>query len=62
MSLSKEGIDYETFAPIAYLEAIRIFLAFAASKGFQAFSNGCQNCIFEWVYKGRGLCEAAPVF
>ncbi|WVZ63473.1 hypothetical protein U9M48_013100 [Paspalum notatum var. saurae] len=45
----KEGIDYEeTFAPIAHLEAIRILLAFAASKGFKlqqmdvksAFLNG----------------------
>ncbi|WVZ63941.1 hypothetical protein U9M48_013531 [Paspalum notatum var. saurae] len=32
----KEGIDHEeTFAPIARLEAIRILLAFAASKGFK---------------------------
>ncbi|WVZ51799.1 hypothetical protein U9M48_002909 [Paspalum notatum var. saurae] len=32
----KEGIDYEkTFAPVACLEAIRILLAFAASKGFK---------------------------
>ncbi|WVZ52957.1 hypothetical protein U9M48_003955 [Paspalum notatum var. saurae] len=32
----KEGIDYEeTFVPIARLEAIRILLAFAASKGFK---------------------------
>ncbi|WVZ75563.1 LOW QUALITY PROTEIN: hypothetical protein U9M48_023603 [Paspalum notatum var. saurae] len=47
--LSKEGIDYEeTFAPVARLEAIRILLAFAASKGFKlqqmdvksAFPNG----------------------
>ncbi|WVZ76248.1 hypothetical protein U9M48_024236 [Paspalum notatum var. saurae] len=45
----KEGIDYEeTFAPVARLEAIRIWLAFAASKGFKlqqmdvksAFLNG----------------------
>ncbi|WVZ63679.1 hypothetical protein U9M48_013292 [Paspalum notatum var. saurae] len=45
----KEGIDYEeTFAPVAHLEAIRILLAFAASKGFKlqqmdvksAFLNG----------------------
>ncbi|WVZ54057.1 LOW QUALITY PROTEIN: hypothetical protein U9M48_004922 [Paspalum notatum var. saurae] len=44
-----EGIDYEeTFAPVARLEAIRILLAFAASKGFKlqqidvksAFLNG----------------------
>ncbi|WVZ67196.1 LOW QUALITY PROTEIN: hypothetical protein U9M48_016311 [Paspalum notatum var. saurae] len=46
---SKEGIDYEeTFAPVARSEAIRILLAFAASKGFKlqqmdiksAFLNG----------------------
>ncbi|WVZ70511.1 hypothetical protein U9M48_019172 [Paspalum notatum var. saurae] len=45
----KEGIDYEeTFAPVAHLKAIRILLAFAASKGFKlqqmdvksAFLNG----------------------
>ncbi|WVZ76135.1 LOW QUALITY PROTEIN: hypothetical protein U9M48_024133 [Paspalum notatum var. saurae] len=45
----KEGIDYEeTFAPVARLEAIRILLAFATSKGFKlqqmdvksAFLNG----------------------
>ncbi|WVZ88979.1 LOW QUALITY PROTEIN: hypothetical protein U9M48_035444 [Paspalum notatum var. saurae] len=45
----KEGIDYEeTFSPVARLEAIRILLAFAASKGFKlqqmdiksAFLNG----------------------
>ncbi|WVZ81426.1 LOW QUALITY PROTEIN: hypothetical protein U9M48_028803 [Paspalum notatum var. saurae] len=45
----QRGIDYEeTFAPVAHLEAIRILLAFAASKGFKlqqmdvksAFLNG----------------------
>ena len=34
----KEGIDFEeTFAPVARLEAIRIFLTFAASMGFKVF-------------------------
>jgi hypothetical protein len=34
----KEGMDYEkTFAPVARLEAIRILLAFAASKGFKLY-------------------------
>ena len=33
-----EGIDYdETFAPVARLEAIRIFLAYAAHKKFKIF-------------------------
>ncbi|WVZ76496.1 LOW QUALITY PROTEIN: hypothetical protein U9M48_024471 [Paspalum notatum var. saurae] len=57
----KEGIDYEeTFAPVARLEAIRILLVFAASKGFKlqqmdvksAFLNGF---IEEEVYSARFL-------
>jgi hypothetical protein len=33
-----EGLDFrEIFAPVAYLEAIRILLAFAASKGFKFY-------------------------
>jgi hypothetical protein len=34
----KEGIYYEeTFAPVAYLEAIRILLAFSIAKGFKLY-------------------------
>ncbi|GJV75921.1 retrovirus-related pol polyprotein from transposon TNT 1-94 [Tanacetum coccineum] len=34
----QEGIDYEeTFAPVARIEAIRLFLAYAAHKDFTAF-------------------------
>jgi hypothetical protein len=33
-----EGLDFrETFTPVAHLEAIRILLAFAASKGFKLY-------------------------
>jgi hypothetical protein len=33
-----EGLDFEeTFAPVAHLEAIRILLAFAVSKGFKLY-------------------------
>ena len=33
-----EGLDYdETFALVACLEAIRIFLAYAAHKGFKVY-------------------------
>ncbi|WVZ58643.1 hypothetical protein U9M48_008888 [Paspalum notatum var. saurae] len=59
----KEGIDYEeTFAPVARLEAIRILLAFAASKGFKLqqmdvksdFLNGFESARFpNRVYKLR---------
>jgi hypothetical protein len=33
-----EGLDFEeTFAPVAHLEATRILLAFAVSKGFKLY-------------------------
>jgi hypothetical protein len=33
-----EGLDFrEIFAPVAHLEAIRILLAFDASKGFKLY-------------------------
>jgi hypothetical protein len=33
-----EGLDFrETFTPVTHLEAIRILLAFAASKGFKLY-------------------------
>nr|GEV61789.1 hypothetical protein [Tanacetum cinerariifolium] len=36
--LDKEGIDFEeSFAPVARMEAIRIFLAYAAHKGFTMY-------------------------
>ncbi|WVZ90035.1 LOW QUALITY PROTEIN: hypothetical protein U9M48_036368 [Paspalum notatum var. saurae] len=66
--LSKEGIDYEeTFAPEARLEAIRILLAFAASKGFKlhqmdvkfAFLNGF---IEEEVYVRQPPCFESARF
>ena len=34
----EEGIDYtEVFAPVARVEAIRIFLAYASYKGFMVY-------------------------
>jgi hypothetical protein len=33
----KEGIDYETFAPVAHLEVIRILLSFSVAKGFKLY-------------------------
>jgi hypothetical protein len=41
------GIDYEeTFTPISRLEATRILLAFAASKGFKLFQMDVKSAFF----------------
>jgi hypothetical protein len=51
-----EGLDFgETFVPVACLEAIRILLAFAASKGFKLYqmdvkSDFLNGVIQEEVY------------
>ncbi|KAJ9561128.1 hypothetical protein OSB04_006288 [Centaurea solstitialis] len=40
----KEGIDYdETFAPVARLKAIRLFLAFAAHMNFKVYQMDIKN-------------------
>ena len=40
----KEGIDYEeTFAPVSCLEALRIVLALATSKGFKLFQMNVKS-------------------
>ena len=45
----EEGIDFdETFAPVARLEAIRIFLAYDCSCKFQGIPDGCEKCFLEW--------------
>ncbi|GJR13059.1 retrovirus-related pol polyprotein from transposon TNT 1-94 [Tanacetum coccineum] len=42
----EEGLDFEeSFAPVARLEAIRIFIANAASKNMTVYQNGRENCI-----------------
>jgi hypothetical protein len=47
-----EGVEFgETFAPVARLEAIRILLAFVASKGFKLYQINVKsaflNCIIQ---------------
>ncbi|KAD6455178.1 hypothetical protein E3N88_09884 [Mikania micrantha] len=42
----EEGIDYdEVFAPVARIEAIRIFLSFAAAKNFKVFQMDVKSAI-----------------
>jgi hypothetical protein len=45
-----EGQDFgETFAPVARLEAIRILLAFAASKGFKLYQMDIKSAFLNGV-------------
>ncbi|GJS70605.1 retrovirus-related pol polyprotein from transposon TNT 1-94 [Tanacetum coccineum] len=47
----EEGIDFEeSFAPVARLEAVRMFVAFAAHKNNQYLSNGCLNRPFHHIW------------
>jgi hypothetical protein len=45
-----EGLDFrETFAPITHLEAIRILLAFATSKGFKLYQMDVKSAFLNVV-------------
>jgi hypothetical protein len=45
-----EGLDFgETFSPIAHLAAIRIVLAFAASKGFKFYQMDVKDAFLNGV-------------
>jgi hypothetical protein len=45
-----EGLDFgETFAHVAYLEVIRILLAFATSKGFKLYQIDVKNAFLNGV-------------
>jgi hypothetical protein len=45
-----EGIDFrETFAPVAYLEVIRILLAFAASKGLKLYQMDVKSAFLNGI-------------
>jgi hypothetical protein len=47
-----EVLDFgETFAPIACLEAIRILLAFVASKGFKLYQMDLKNTFLNGVFE-----------
>jgi hypothetical protein len=45
-----EGLDFEEiFAHVAHLEAIRILLAFAASKGFKLYQMNVKSAFLNGV-------------
>jgi hypothetical protein len=50
----KEGIDYEeTFALVAYLEAIRFLLAFSVAKGFKLYQMDVKSAFLNGFLEGE---------
>ncbi|WVZ63420.1 hypothetical protein U9M48_013054 [Paspalum notatum var. saurae] len=59
----KEGIDYEeTFALVARLEAIRILLAVAASKGFKLQQMGVKTAFLNGFIEEKVYVRQPPGF
>jgi hypothetical protein len=58
-----EGLDFgETFAPVARLEAIRILLAFAASKGFKLYQMDVKSSFLNGVIQEELYVRKPPGF
>ncbi|GJW63139.1 retrovirus-related pol polyprotein from transposon TNT 1-94 [Tanacetum coccineum] len=58
-----EGIDYEeTFAPVARLEAIRIFLAYAAYMGFMVYQMDVKSAFLNGKISKEVYVEQPPGF
>jgi hypothetical protein len=58
-----EGLDFgETFAPVARLEAIRILLAFAASKGFNLYQMDVKSAFLNGVIEEEDYVRQPPSF
>ncbi|GJY73112.1 retrovirus-related pol polyprotein from transposon TNT 1-94 [Tanacetum coccineum] len=59
----QEGIDYdETFAPVARIEAIRLFLAYAAHKGFTVFQMDVKTAFLNGILKEEVYVGQPPGF
>jgi hypothetical protein len=59
----KERIDYEeTFAPIARLEAIRIFLAYSMAKGFKLHQMDVKSAFLNGVLEEEVYVRQPPGF
>jgi hypothetical protein len=57
------GLDFrETFAPVACLEAIRILLAFAASKGFKLYQMDVKSIFPKWRHSRGSVVRQPPGF
>nr|GFA61744.1 retrovirus-related Pol polyprotein from transposon TNT 1-94 [Tanacetum cinerariifolium] len=63
VTLKKEGIDYdETFAPVARIEAIRLFLAYAAHKDFTVFQIDVKTVFLNEILKEEVYVCQPPGF
>ena len=59
----EEGIDYdETFAPVARLEAIRIFLAFAAHSNFKVYQMDVKSAFQNGELEEEVYVQQPPSF
>ena len=59
----EEGIDFdETFAPVARLEAIRLFLAYAAFKNFKVFQMDVKSAFLNGDLKEEVYVKQPPGF
>jgi hypothetical protein len=59
----KEGIDYEeTFAPIAYLEAIRILLAISVAKGLKLYQMDVKSAFLNGFLEVEVYVKQSPGF
>nr|GFC33842.1 hypothetical protein [Tanacetum cinerariifolium] len=59
----QEGIDYdETFAPVARIEAIRLFLAYAAHKDFTVFQMDVKTAFVNGILKEEVYVGQPPGF
>jgi hypothetical protein len=58
-----EGLNFgETFAPVARLEAIRILLAFVASKGFKLYQMDVKSAFINGVIQEEVYIRQPPGF
>nr|GFB04340.1 retrovirus-related Pol polyprotein from transposon TNT 1-94 [Tanacetum cinerariifolium] len=59
----QEGIDYdETFAPVTRIEAIRLFLAYAAHKDFRVFQMDVKTTFLNGILKEEVYVGQPPGF
>nr|GEV73330.1 hypothetical protein [Tanacetum cinerariifolium] len=59
----QEGIDYdETFAPVALIKAIRLFLAYAAHKDFTVFQMDVKTAFLNGILKEEVYVGQPPGF